>query len=396
MKVVQVHNRYRSAVPSGENRVVDQEAEALTAAGHELTRFERHSDDIERWPRARKAGLPVRIVYSREAYRDLTATLRASRPDVVHVHNTFPLLSSAVLHACRDASVPVVATLHNRRLVCASGDFFRAGTVCHDCAEGRPAGALLHGCYRGSRAATVPLVVASTAQRPAWRSLVSAYVFVSTSLRDQLHGLDLAPDRVFVRHHLIPRQERPAPAPEPMIVYAGRLDEAKGLRLLMAGWDRYADLADPPGLRLVIAGSGPLEDEVAAWAADRPSVEMVGQVARERCAELVSQARAVVLPSICEETFGLVAVEAMAAGVPAIAAAHGSFPELITPGADGVLFPPADPDGLARALADAQARPEQYAAYGRQARATYEERFDPERNLEQLIEIYRFAMEHPV
>lgn len=396
MRVVQVHNRYRSAVPSGENRVVDQEAEALTAAGHEVTRFERRSDDIEHWSRIRKAGLPVRIVYSREAYRDLSAALRAQRPDVVHVHNTFPLLSAAVLHACRDASVPVVATLHNRRLVCASGDFFRAGAVCHDCAQGGPAGALLHGCYRGSRAATVPLVVASVATRPAWRSLVSAYVFVSESLRDQLRGLDLAPDRVFVRHHLIPRQDRPAPAPEPVIVYAGRLDEAKGLRLLMAGWDRYAGRPGGPEMRLVIAGSGPLEDEVVAWAAGQSSVEMVGQVPGEQCAELVSRARAVVLPSICEETFGLVAVEAMAAGVPAIAADHGSFPELITPGANGVLFPPGDPDGLAQALADAAANPGRYAEYGRHARATYEQRFAPEQNLDELIEIYRFAVEHPV
>ena len=110
-------------------------------------------------------------------------------------------------------------------------------------------------------------------------------------------------------------------------------------------------------MRLVIAGGGPLEGEVAAWAAGRPSIEMVGQVSSVRCAELIARARAVLLPSAWEETFGLVAVEAMAAGVPPIAAGHGSFTELITPGVDGVLFPPGDPDALALAVADVETHP---------------------------------------
>jgi len=180
------------------------------------------------------------------------------------------------------------------------------------------------------------------------------------------------------------------------VVYAGRLDEAKGLRLLMAGWDKYCAMSGDKGLRLIIAGAGPLDREVAAWASGRPSVEMVGQVSSARCSELVSRARAVVLPSICEETFGLVAVEAMAAGVPAIAAGHGSFVELITPGVDGVLFWPGDPAALMLALADVAAHPERYEAYGHEARKTYERRFAPEHNLDQLIEIYRFAMDHPI
>ena len=125
MRILLVHNRYRSGAPSGENRVVDQEGEALAALGHEVMRFGRSSDEIEQWSVAKKASLPARIVWSRETYRDLKAVLREQRPEVVHVHNTFPLLSAAVLYACRDARVPVVATIHNYRLACANGMFFR-------------------------------------------------------------------------------------------------------------------------------------------------------------------------------------------------------------------------------------------------------------------------------
>ncbi len=396
MRILLIHNRYRSGAPSGENRVVEQEGEALAALGHEVMRFGRSSDDIERWSLAKKASLPVRTVWSQEVFRDLKAALRAHRPEVVHVHNTFPLLSGAVLYACRDARVPVVATIHNYKLACANGTFFRGGTVCHDCARHLPARAVLHGCYRESPVATAPVALAMSLHRRAWRSLVSAYVFISGSQRDLLRGLDLPSERAFVRYNLIPRRDRPRTARTPTVVYAGRLDEAKGARLLMAGWDCYLGKSGEPGLNLAIAGGGPLEDEVAAWAATRPSVAMKGTVSSDQCAELISGARAVLLPSAWEETFGLVAVEAMAAGVPPIAAGHGSFTELITPGFDGVLFSPGDPASLALAIADAEKNPERFEVCGDHARKTYEERFDPRRSVEDLLDIYRFAITHPV
>jgi len=395
MRILLVHNRYRSAMPSGENRVVEQEGEALAAAGHEVRRFTRDSDEISQWSLLKKASLPARTIWNWESFADLKAVLREYQPEVVHVHNTFPLLSSAVLHACRDAGVPIVATLHNYGLACANRAFFRDGAVCHDCANRLPVSSVVHGCFRESRAATVPVAISMTAHRRAWRSLVSAYILISGSQRDLLDGVGLPKDRVFVRYNLITRRDRVQTAPEPMVVYAGRLDEIKGVRLLMAGWDRYREQAGEPGLRLAIAGAGTLDAEVKAWASTRPSVLLTGPLSSADCASLISRARAVLLPSAWEETFGLVAIEAMAAGVPPIASGHGSFPELITPGVDGALFDPGDPAALGRAIADAERNPEQYATYGEQARKTYEQRFDPERNLEELLEIYRFAIARP-
>ncbi len=395
MRILLVHNSYRSGAPSGENRVVDREGEALEALGHEVVRFGRSSDEIGQWPLAKKASLPARTVWSQETYRELKAVLRGRRPDVVHVHNTFPLLSASVLYACRDARVPVVATVHNYKLACANGSFFRDGVVCHDCARALPVRAVRHGCYRESRVATAPVALAMGLHRNAWKSLVSAYIFISAAQRDLLQGSGFAPDRVFVKHNLIPSRSRPQVERTATVLYAGRLDEAKGARLLMAGWDRYLGQPGEPGLNLVIVGGGPLEDEVTAWASTRPSVRLTGTVSSDQVAGYMARARAVLLPSTWEETFGLVAVEAMAAGVPPVAAAHGSFPELITPGVDGALFSPGDPDALALAIADVASNPGRYEDYGDQARKTYEERFDPERIMAELLEIYRFAIAHP-
>jgi len=221
-------------------------------------------------------------------------------------------------------------------------------------------------------------------------------VFISTAQRDLLSG-GLPPERVFVRHNLIPRARDEAvlaASREPMVLYAGRLDEVKGLRLLMTAWDRYLAMQAGPGLRLVIAGAGPLERDVAAWASARSSVEMTGQVPHGRVLELRSRARAVLVPSAWEEPFGLVVVEAMAGGVPPIAAAHGSFTELIANGTDGVLCQPGDPSALAEAIADVEAHPDRYELYGKQARETYEQRFNPEHSLGHLLEIYGYAIAH--
>lgn len=396
MKIMTVHNRYRSATPSGENKVVDREAEALSSIGHEVIKFERSSDEIESWPKLKKATLPGRIIWNGESRREVANMLAEHRPDVVHVHNTFPLLSASILRACYDARVPVVATLHNKRLLCASGDFFRSGAPCHACANGSSLKAVAHGCYRNSRAATVPVVLATKVQRRSWESLVAAYVFVSASVRDLLAGVDFPSERIFVRHHLIPGKSLREVPREPVIFYAGRLDEAKGVRVLMKAWDGYLGSISNPTLRLRIAGAGPLEGELTAWASSRPSVELVGHVDSGECADLMSSARAVVLPSTCEETFGLVAVEAMALGVPPIAAAHGAFPEIITHGVDGILTRPGDSAELAIAIARADKHPAQYESYGEQARKAYESRFDPKANINQLLEIYQYSMTHPV
>ncbi len=396
LRIMQVHNWYRSAAPSGENRVVEREGAALTERGHEVVRFDRYSDEIEQWSAPRKAALPGQIVWSRGARRDLRARLRATRPDVVHVHNTFPLLSPSVLHACRDEGVPVVITLHNYRLMCAGGSFFRDGAICRDCVSGPAIQAVVHGCYKDSRLATAPVALSNALHRQAWRTLVSAYIFISAAQRDLLAELNLTPERVFVRHNLIPRRSMPHTDPEHSVLYAGRLDEAKGVRVLMAAWDQYLRKGGENPLSLVIAGTGVLQAEVAAWAASRPSVRLAGHVTDDQAASLMSKSRAVILPSIWAEPFGLVAVEAMAAGTACVASDHAALPELITHGVDGTLVPPGDPGALAAAIADVRTRPEAYAAYGVAARETYQKKFDPEQNIDQLLGIYGYAMAHSV
>jgi glycosyltransferase involved in cell wall biosynthesis len=234
---------------------------------------------------------------------------------------------------------------------------------------------------------------------------VSAFLFISASQRDLCAGLQLPPERVFVKHNFLPLSDPVPEQREPehsqsgrvhLVAYLGRIDEGKGIPFLMQAWDIHRRRRPDSALRLVLGGSGPLSGEVAAWAEGRADVEVLGLLGRAECARLLRRARAVVLPSQWEETFGLVAVEAMAAGTPPLAADHGSFPELVTHGSDGLLFDHTSPAALATALAAVDRRPDVFEEYGERGCATYRARFSPTVNVAQLIGIYDFAVTHPV
>ncbi|MBD0692181.1 glycosyltransferase [Streptomyces sp. CBMA123] len=391
MHVLVVHNRYASAQPSGENKVVDQEVALLREAGHRVELFERRSDSIAAKSLPGKAAVPLLVPWNPAVRTELAARLRAERPDVVHVHNVFPLLSPAVLAACADAGVPVVATLHNYTQVCPPGTLRRDGRPCTECVGVAPLPAVRHGCYRGSRLATVPLAVSLSVNRRRWRSRVERFFCISAAQRDVLVGAGMPAERLTVKHNFVPEPGIGRTGAGKHLLYLGRLAEAKGVRLLMAAWDQLA-VRGGVGVPLVIAGAGPLEPEVRGWAAGRADVRHVGLYDQEQCRQAVAGAVAVVAPSTWLEAFGLVVVEAMAAGVPAVAAGHGAFVELVEDGVTGLLHRPGEAASLASCLRRITAGPEHNQELGRAARRRYEQGFSPAVGLERLVEGYRGAI----
>ncbi|WP_052867867.1 glycosyltransferase [Streptomyces niger] len=392
MHVLVVHNRYSSAQPSGENKVVDQEVALLRGAGHRVEVFERRSDDIAARSLLGKAKVPLLVPWNPAVRTELAARLRAQRPDVVHVHNVFPLLSPAVLAACADAGVPAVATLHNYTQVCPPGTLQRDGRPCTECVgSAAPLPAVRHGCYRNSRLATVPLAVSLSVNRRRWWSGVERFFCISAAQRDVLVRAGMPAERLAVKHNFVPDPEDRRSGAGEHVLYLGRLAEAKGVRLLMAAWDELA-AAGGVGVPLVIAGTGPLESEVAAWAAGRDDVRYVGLYDTAECRKAIARSVAVVAPSTWLEAFGLVVVEAMAAGVPVVAAGHGAFVELVEDGATGLLHRPGETASLTSCIRRIAAEPGRNREMGQAARRRYEQGFSPAVGLERLVNEYRTAI----
>ncbi|MGW5731531.1 MULTISPECIES: glycosyltransferase [Streptomyces] len=391
MHVLVVHNRYNSAQPSGENNVVDQEVALLREAGHRVEVFERRSDTIADRSLLAKAAVPLLVPWNPAVRSELAVRLRTERPDVVHVHNVFPLLSPAVLAACADADVPAVATLHNYTQVCPPGTLQRDGKPCTECVGTTPLPSVRHGCYRGSRLATVPLAVSLSVNRRRWWSGVERFFCISAAQREVLVDAGMPAERLVVKHNFVPEPAARRTGEGEHVLYLGRLAEAKGVRLLMTAWDRLA-AAGGVGVPLVIAGTGPLEQEVSAWAAGRDDVRYVGLYDPAQCREVIARSVAVVAPSTWLEAFGLVVVEAMAAGVPAVAAGHGAFVELVQDGVAGLLHRPGEPDSLASCIRRITADPSRNRDMGRAARLRYEQGFSPAVGLARLEEGYRTAI----
>lgn len=379
VRIVVAHNAYQQR--GGEDSVVEAEAALLASRGHAVERFLRHNDAIADMSRLDAA---VQTVWSAPAARDFEAVLRAFRPDVVHVHNTFLLMSPAIYWVANRLRVPVVQTLHNFRLLCPSAMFLREGKVCEDCLGRLPWRGATRACYRGSRPASAALAGMLTVHRLAgtWRNKVTRYIALNEFCRDKFVTGGLPAERIVVKPNFV-ELEPPAERDRSGFVFVGRLSAEKGVEVLLDG------LARAGGLGLKVIGSGP---EVSRFEG-RDGVEMLGSLERKDVCAQMSGALALVFPSIWYETFGLVIVEAFASGTPIIGSRLGVVPGLVEDGVTGLLFNPGDASDLAEKLRWAQAHPAEMAAMGRAARARYEALYTADRNYAQLMKIYQEAIQ---
>lgn len=375
MRILIAHSQYRSGALSGENRVVNEEAELLRDAGHEVEVFAPSPDEVSR------SGLAARTLVSRGVAAEVRT--RAAGVDVVHLHNLYPALGPGVIPAAADAGAAVVLTLHNYRLMCLAGTFFRDGHVCEDCFGRQPWPGVVHGCYRGSRAESALLgtsVVMSRARHTYDR--VHRFLAVSEFVRAKHVAAGLAAERIVVKPNVVPPQDR-REGPGEYFLVLGRLSAEKGVAQLVHAWEE--------GLgTLRVVGDGPERPEIERLAAGR-GVRIEAPVAPNDVPGVLARARALILPSQCYEGQPRAILEAYAAGVPVIASAIGGIPELVVEDVTGLTVPPGDDAGwreAARRLAsDADSH-----RFGEQAYELWQARFSPSRGRELLEEAYAQAL----
>jgi glycosyltransferase involved in cell wall biosynthesis len=329
MRVLVVHNRYRSDNPSGENAVVDLEIELLRSAGVEVEAFQRSSDDLQALPTRDRLSLAASPVHSRTSVKQVETVIARFRPDVLHLHNPYPLISPAVLRVASRAGVATVVTAHNYRLTCANGLFFRDGKGCHACERAAvPYPAVVHACYRGSRPQSAAIATSLLAHRGTWKA-VDRFVALSPPIRDFLLSYGIPADRIALKANTVRDPGPPAPLGSSFL-FAARLSVEKGVELLIEAWSRH-----PEGSlgELRIAGDGPLRGRVQTWAARRSDVSYLGLRQPSDMPGLMRDAAVVIVAPIWEDSCPMTAIEAMACGRPVLATTRGGLPYLL--GSDG-------------------------------------------------------------
>ncbi len=379
LRVLVAHNAYQQR--GGEDSVVDAEIGLLQGRGHEVELFPRHNDELAQIGQFAAA---VQTMWSGRTVTDLARKIAAFKPDVIHAHNTFPLISPSLYSAAARAGVPVVQTLHNFRLLCPQAMFLRAGRVCEDCLGRFPWPAVRYRCYRGSARQTAVLASMIGVHRAigTYRNKVSRYIALTEFSRTKFIAGGLRGEQIAVKPNFV---DGPVPENERQrsgALFVGRLSPEKGTRVLARAAARR------PNTVIDVIGTGPEQSSLEA----SPGIRLLGWQAPETIYGRMREATYLVMPSICYETFGMVAVEAFANGLPVIASRLGAMAEIVRDGETGLLFEAGNADDLAQKIAWAEDNPAAMRVMGANARREYEAKYTPETNYRQLMTIYADAI----
>ena len=383
MKILLVHNRYQ--IPGGEEVVFEQERQLLERAGHQVLTYCRTNFEADTYTGLRRLSLVKNIAWSADTKQELARLLRDEKPQIVHVHNTFMMMSPSVFAACREAGVPVVQTLHNYRLFCPAANFVRDGKPCEECVEHTLLRGIQYGCYRQSRAATATVALMLQIQRRR-AMFADLYVALTEFSRNKFIACGILAEKICVKPNFVypDPEERTEPGSHAVVV--GRLSGEKGLHALLMAWKRLRS-----NIPLSIVGDGPLLLELQKKASELKlaGVTFHGRLSHENTLQMIKSAKFLIVPSEGYESFPMVIAEAFACGVPVLCSDLGGMREIVEEGRTGLRFAAANSADLTNKVEWAWSHPEQMVTMGKNARREYEARYTAEKNYHLLMEIYR-------
>ena len=354
---------------------MDDEVDLLRRAKHDVIAWTPSSDLT-----GRRSGTAANAIWSRSEAANVRRLISDHQPDVVHVHNLYPQLSPTVIRAAAAFDVPILMTLHNFRLMCLPATFLRDGAICEDCAGHVPWRGVVHGCYRGSRAASAVMASSLSLHRLA-RTFehVKLFLTVSDFVRRTYVRYGLDGERIRLKDNFSwPLPQRQGPGAGFLVL--GRLSTEKGVDTAIAAVRDHASLS--------VVGDGPERNRLRASAPS--NVVFEGSVQPEVVPSYLSSTRAMLVPSRCYEGAPRSIIEAFAAGVPVIASRIGGLGELVNDNVNGLLVDSDDLHGWREAV-DRLLDDEESRRLGRGAYETWHERFNPARATSQLEEAYAAA-----
>lgn len=335
-KILIVHNYYQ--IQGGEDTVVENESSMLKENGHEVIFYTRNNDEIKSRGMLGKIKLFFESIFSIKTYGEVEKIVKKEKIDIVHVHNTLPLISPSVYYAAFKAKVPVVQTIHNFRLICPAATLTREGMICEQCIQSGLGPAIKCKCYRNSYLQTLSIVtmlkihrILKTYQR------INGYIALTEFNKKKLLSLVNDEKKIYVKPNFAKctsNTEYEERKVENYFVFIGRLDRLKGIDLIIESWK------DIKQTELIVIGDGPLKKELAGYIKDNKinNIKLLGFMKREEAFEILKKAKAIIMASQWYEGFPMTIVESFSLGVPVIAGDIGNLGSIITHNKDGFLF----------------------------------------------------------
>jgi glycosyltransferase involved in cell wall biosynthesis len=331
-----------------------------------------------------------RIMYDRRTYQLFSRFLHQLNPQLIHSHNIYGGLTSAVCDVARHQGRPMVMTLHDYKLICPAYLMSERKAVCAACHQGAYIHCLAHRCHKGSFASSLIYTLESCLTRWAGKyDAVRYLVCPSQFMREEMIAAGFPAERViYLPNGIDIGQYEPCYAPGEYVLFVGRLAKEKGAGTLLAA---MRDLPIP----LAIAGDGPLRGALEAYVqrhamADR--VTFYGHQSGPALTRLYQGAAFLVLPSECFENAPMAILEAFSYGKAAIGARVGGIPELIDHQRTGVLVRPGEVDDLRDAILATWQDRRGRVEMGRAGRERVHARFTLQRHVDDLQALYRRTM----
>lgn len=386
MKLILVHNTYQH--PGGEDVVFEQERQMLERAGHKVIVYRRSNHEMEQFSKLKRITQTTRLVWARDSRLEFDRLVAHETPELVHVHNTFFMISPAVYGVCQERDIPVVQTLHNFRLLCPAATFFRDGEVCEECTDHSLWRGIYHGCYRDSRPTTAAVALMLTWHRLAgtWSELVDCYIALSDFSRNKFVAAGFPAEKVFVKPNFVDSDPGERSQAGDYALSIGRLSPEKGISVLLQAWEQL-----PHPYPLQVVGDGPERERLEAEARQRGLTSAIfrGRLSREQTIAAIKGACFLVQPSECFENFPMSIAESFACGTPVLCSRLGGMEEIVSDHRTGLLFTAGDPGDLAQKVVWSFNHPTELAAMGREARRQYENQYTSANNYSLLMEIYQ-------
>lgn len=388
MKILLIHNYYQQR--GGEDFVFEAETNLLQQNGQTIETLVFSNNSIKTDLDKLKTGFLN--IYNPFSIRQLRQKIEDFQPDLVHVHNFFPIASPAILKVAKSYGLPVVMTLHNFRLICPNALLYRDRKNCEACiAKLIPIDGILHGCYRGSRFQSASIATMNVIHNivGTWRNSVDRYITLNPFSRERIlsSALGLQPEQITVKPNftfdplILNQHINQNPTREDYFIFIGRLSHEKGIDILLEAFRQTSH-------QLKVVGTGPLEALVQAARSDR--IEVLGFQNHAEILKLLRKARALVLPSTCYENFPMTILEAFSSGTPVITSHIGGLPSIVENNFNGLLAEPGSASDLAKQI-ERMARETRYEVFCSNARETYLAKYTPEINYQLLMDIYTDA-----
>lgn len=388
-KILIVHNHYQ--IPGGEDIVVENEKRLLEEHGHKVMLYTRDNTEVDQWGIIGKIRLPFDAIFSIKTYCDVRRMIKLEKIEIVHVHNTLNLISPSVYYAAFSCDIPVIQTIHNFRLLCPSGILYREGNICEKCIMSGLKFSVIHRCYRNCLSQSLLCSFSLGLYRKFGLYKRLSYICLTDFNKDKIlmlnqSRLNIWEDKVFVKPHFTAARNVVVPYDfrKKKIIYVGRLDETKGIKLLFEAWSRIEKDRKYEPVKLVICGTGPLETWCKSFIENNgvKRVCMKGYIKHEDLFDMIENALATIMPTQCYEGFGMNVIESFSCGTPVIGSDLGNVGNLIEEGCNGWKFQHDSIDGLI----DAIGRIEDIVD---STHNDYLEKYTPEANYRKLMKIYQ-------